>query len=256
MCYKALADLGASVSVMPYSTYITLGLGDLSPTKLIVELTDRTVKRPKGIAENALVARQFDGMITIYNGNDEVTYQMVRSHPRFKHQTNVQCNKIPLLLKVNEKDKMNGISYAYQKLKGFYTKVLNLRPDYIRDAMTKEWLSHSTLAYMRWNYEEAEEKSNLKTSLGAQYAVPKKYITPYRRSSIRRTQEVQYIVPEELNTPYPRSPIHQTEGAQYAISRKSDTPYPIRLKKILEYFFRGAYAKRPRYAISTNFQSL
>ncbi|GKD37824.1 reverse transcriptase domain-containing protein [Tanacetum coccineum] len=56
MCFnKALADLGASVSVMPYSTYTTLGLGDLIPTKLIVELADRTVKRPKGIAENVLV---------------------------------------------------------------------------------------------------------------------------------------------------------------------------------------------------------
>ncbi|GKC74533.1 retrovirus-related pol polyprotein from transposon TNT 1-94 [Tanacetum coccineum] len=45
MCFnKALADLGASISVMPYSTYTTLGLGDLIPTKLIVELVDRTVK--------------------------------------------------------------------------------------------------------------------------------------------------------------------------------------------------------------------
>ncbi|GJU31647.1 reverse transcriptase domain-containing protein [Tanacetum coccineum] len=56
MCFnKPLADLGASVSVMPYSTYISLGLGDLIPTKLIVELADRTVKLPKGIVENMLV---------------------------------------------------------------------------------------------------------------------------------------------------------------------------------------------------------
>ncbi|GKB30585.1 reverse transcriptase domain-containing protein [Tanacetum coccineum] len=56
MCFnKALADLGASVSVMPYLTYTTIGLGDLIPTKLIVEWADRTVKRPKGIAENVLV---------------------------------------------------------------------------------------------------------------------------------------------------------------------------------------------------------
>ncbi|GKE07272.1 gag-pol polyprotein [Tanacetum coccineum] len=45
----------ASVSVMPFSTYINLGLGKLAPTKLIVELADRTVKHPKGIAENVLV---------------------------------------------------------------------------------------------------------------------------------------------------------------------------------------------------------
>ncbi|GKC59776.1 reverse transcriptase domain-containing protein, partial [Tanacetum coccineum] len=56
LCFnKALADLGASVSVIPFSTYTNLGLGKLAPTKLIVEVTDRTVKHPKGIAENVLV---------------------------------------------------------------------------------------------------------------------------------------------------------------------------------------------------------
>ncbi|GKC23364.1 zinc finger, CCHC-type containing protein, partial [Tanacetum coccineum] len=40
---------------MPFSTYTKLGLGDLAPTKLIVELANRNVKRTKGIAENVLV---------------------------------------------------------------------------------------------------------------------------------------------------------------------------------------------------------
>ncbi|GJY85482.1 homeodomain-like protein, partial [Tanacetum coccineum] len=51
------------------------------------------------LRELRIKARWFDGMITIYNGDDEVTYQMVRSHPRFEHHTNEQCNKIPPLLK-------------------------------------------------------------------------------------------------------------------------------------------------------------
>ncbi|GJT16692.1 hypothetical protein Tco_0875398 [Tanacetum coccineum] len=56
ICFqKALADLGASVSVMPYSTFTNLGLGELAPTKLIIELADRTIKCPNGIAENVLV---------------------------------------------------------------------------------------------------------------------------------------------------------------------------------------------------------
>ncbi|GJR46157.1 mitochondrial proton/calcium exchanger protein-like protein isoform X1 [Tanacetum coccineum] len=77
------------------------------------------------LREVGINAKQFEGMITIHNGNEEVTYQMVRSHPRFKHHTNEQCNKIPPLLKVSEEDKMNGISHSYQKLKGFYKGVLN-----------------------------------------------------------------------------------------------------------------------------------
>ncbi|GKB00589.1 hypothetical protein Tco_0828582, partial [Tanacetum coccineum] len=56
VCFdNALADLGAIVSVVPLSTYLNLGLGKLAHTKLMVELADRTMKHPKGIAENVLV---------------------------------------------------------------------------------------------------------------------------------------------------------------------------------------------------------
>ncbi|GKF32151.1 hypothetical protein Tco_0101949, partial [Tanacetum coccineum] len=51
------------------------------------------------LREVGIKTRRFKGMITIYNGNDDVTYQMVRSHTGFKNHTNEQCNKILLLLK-------------------------------------------------------------------------------------------------------------------------------------------------------------
>ncbi|GJQ93577.1 hypothetical protein Tco_0004716 [Tanacetum coccineum] len=48
LCFdNALIDLGASVSVMPLLTYLNLALGELSHTRLTVELADRTVKYPK-----------------------------------------------------------------------------------------------------------------------------------------------------------------------------------------------------------------
>ncbi|GJS55994.1 putative reverse transcriptase domain-containing protein [Tanacetum coccineum] len=266
--YNAFVDLGASGSVMPLSTYLSLGLGKLAHTKLTVELADRTVKYPKGIAENVLVGigkftflvdfiildmpedikvslilgrpflstvrakidvykrkltlrvgeerivftsvkpanpfledyiklndlnepfelrrnqgddlmptieegevieefrtrddelnvgiddypsycdydkkihidflkniddyrdegmgdvifgepflrkvgiktRRFEGMITIYNGDNDVTYQMVRSHPMFEFHTNEQCNKIPPLLKIYYSDNQYAVS--------------------------------------------------------------------------------------------------------------------------------------------------
>ncbi|GKA69760.1 ribonuclease H-like domain-containing protein [Tanacetum coccineum] len=56
ICFaKALVDLGASVSVMPFSTYSNLGLGNLAHTRLTIELADRTIKHPMGIAKNMLV---------------------------------------------------------------------------------------------------------------------------------------------------------------------------------------------------------
>ncbi|GKC04965.1 hypothetical protein Tco_0996575 [Tanacetum coccineum] len=78
-------------------------------------------------------ARRFDGFITIHNGNDNITYQMAQSDPRFKHLSNEQCNKIRPLLKVSARDMLEGNSHPYQKLKGFYKGVLNLGPEYIRD---------------------------------------------------------------------------------------------------------------------------
>ncbi|GJR55138.1 hypothetical protein Tco_1405659 [Tanacetum coccineum] len=296
VCFdNALVDLGASISVMPLSTYLNLGLGELAHTKLTVELADRTVKYPKGIAKNVLVGigkfvfpvdfiildmpediklrrnqgddlmptieegelieefrtrddkldagiddypsycdydkkihidcarnlkfscmigfdvttqtsvliykghnvigalmnvpifvgtfsammdfavlenmddycdeemgdvifgepflrevgiktRLFKGMIIIYDGDNEVTYQIVRSNLRFKLHTNKQCNKIPPLLKVSKEDKINEISHPYKKLKGFYKGVLNLGPDYIRDARIEEWLTREHIS--------------------------------------------------------------------------------------------------------------
>ncbi|GKE84959.1 hypothetical protein Tco_1558701 [Tanacetum coccineum] len=94
------------------------------------------------LREVEIKAKRFEGIITIYNGDDEVTYQMVRSHP---HHTDEQCNKIPPLLKVSEEDKMNGISHPYQSLRGS-TKEYCVTPRQgrntrhnIMDIITTQW---------------------------------------------------------------------------------------------------------------------
>ncbi|GKB99351.1 hypothetical protein Tco_0985488 [Tanacetum coccineum] len=51
VCFdKSFVDRGASVSVMPFSTYTNLGLKDLAHTRLTVELDDRTIKHPRGFS--------------------------------------------------------------------------------------------------------------------------------------------------------------------------------------------------------------
>ncbi|GKC74233.1 DNA-directed DNA polymerase [Tanacetum coccineum] len=56
ICFdKALVDLGPSVSIIPFSTYTNLGPRILSHTRLTIELANRTIKQPRGIAENVLV---------------------------------------------------------------------------------------------------------------------------------------------------------------------------------------------------------
>ncbi|XP_022014904.1 uncharacterized protein LOC110914420 [Helianthus annuus] len=51
----ALADLGASINVMPYSVFKKLKLGEPTPTYMNVQLADHSVKFPRGIVENVLV---------------------------------------------------------------------------------------------------------------------------------------------------------------------------------------------------------
>ncbi|GKC39611.1 homeodomain-like protein [Tanacetum coccineum] len=134
MVYKGNNVVGALMSVPIF-------VGTFSVVMDFAVLENMDAYRDEGIddvifgetflREVGVKAKRFDGIIIIYNGDNEVTYQMVRSHPRFRHHTNEQCNKIPPLLKVSEEDKKNGISHTYQKLKGFYKGVLNLGPDYI-----------------------------------------------------------------------------------------------------------------------------
>ncbi|XP_021721353.1 uncharacterized protein LOC110688909 [Chenopodium quinoa] len=49
---NALYDLGASVSLMPYSVYQRLGLGEILPSKITLQLADRSIKIPKGKVED------------------------------------------------------------------------------------------------------------------------------------------------------------------------------------------------------------
>ncbi|GJS60363.1 reverse transcriptase domain-containing protein [Tanacetum coccineum] len=52
---NALADLGASISLMPYTMYEKLGLGEPKTTRMSLELADRSIQYPRGIAEDVLI---------------------------------------------------------------------------------------------------------------------------------------------------------------------------------------------------------
>nr|XP_016465154.1 PREDICTED: uncharacterized protein LOC107788027 [Nicotiana tabacum] len=52
---KALCDLGANINLMPLSIYKRLGIGRARPTSILLQLADRTVKRPFGILDDVLI---------------------------------------------------------------------------------------------------------------------------------------------------------------------------------------------------------
>ncbi|GJW32800.1 reverse transcriptase domain-containing protein [Tanacetum coccineum] len=51
----ALADLGASINLMPLSIWKKLSLPELTPTRMTLELADRSITHPKGLAEDVFV---------------------------------------------------------------------------------------------------------------------------------------------------------------------------------------------------------
>lgn len=58
---KAMLDLGASINLMPYSVYKDLNIGEHKPASMSIQLVDRSVRFPRGIAEDIPV--QVDKLI-------------------------------------------------------------------------------------------------------------------------------------------------------------------------------------------------
>ncbi|GJU77772.1 DNA-directed DNA polymerase [Tanacetum coccineum] len=52
---NALADLGEIINLMPHSLFQRLGISKLKPTKMSIQLADRSIKYPIGVCKNLLV---------------------------------------------------------------------------------------------------------------------------------------------------------------------------------------------------------
>ncbi|XP_070036001.1 uncharacterized protein [Nicotiana tomentosiformis] len=52
---KTLCDLGASINLMPYSVYKTLGIGQPRSISMRLQMVDRTMKGPLGVIKDVLV---------------------------------------------------------------------------------------------------------------------------------------------------------------------------------------------------------
>ncbi|GJW62392.1 DNA-directed DNA polymerase [Tanacetum coccineum] len=74
---NALADLGASISLMPYTMYEKLGLGEPKATRMSLELADRPF-----LATARAMIDVFNKKITLRVGDDEVIFDMDQSIKR------------------------------------------------------------------------------------------------------------------------------------------------------------------------------
>ncbi|GJU19291.1 reverse transcriptase domain-containing protein [Tanacetum coccineum] len=103
----ALADLGASINLMPLSVFEKLNLQGLTKTKMILELADRSTSTPTGIAENVFVkedifrtAKSLDDVhgeeMTLRHDNQSVTFK-VGDTKNFSYNAMESVNKINLI---------------------------------------------------------------------------------------------------------------------------------------------------------------
>nr|GFD08726.1 reverse transcriptase domain-containing protein [Tanacetum cinerariifolium] len=86
----ALADLGASINLMPLSIWKKLSLPELTPTRMTLELADRSITRPKGVAKDVSVkVGKFyfptDFVVFDFEANPQVPLILGRSFLRTDH---------------------------------------------------------------------------------------------------------------------------------------------------------------------------
>ena len=52
---KALCNIGPSINLMPLSVFRKLGLGEVKPTTISLQMADHSLRFPRGIIEDVLV---------------------------------------------------------------------------------------------------------------------------------------------------------------------------------------------------------
>nr|GEZ52588.1 reverse transcriptase domain-containing protein [Tanacetum cinerariifolium] len=105
----ALADLGASINLMPLSIWMKLRLPTLSDTKMALELADRTISKPTSVAENVFVK-----VGKFYFPADFVVLDFVADPRRIiirqdQQSLIIQCGDIPSIKKVKQINKIDFI---------------------------------------------------------------------------------------------------------------------------------------------------
>nr|GEZ45242.1 reverse transcriptase domain-containing protein [Tanacetum cinerariifolium] len=142
----ALADLGASINLMPLSIWKKLKLPTLNDTKMVLELADRTISKPTGVAENVFVkVGKFyfstDFVVLDFIANPRVplilgrpflstAHVIINVHEReiilrqYQQSLTIQCGDIPSIKKVEQINKIDfvdagGIDFNSEEIENF-----------------------------------------------------------------------------------------------------------------------------------------
>nr|GEV19933.1 reverse transcriptase domain-containing protein [Tanacetum cinerariifolium] len=87
----ALANLGVSINLMPLSIWKKLRLPTLKDTKMVLELADRTISKPTGVAENVFVKEK------ILRHDDQSLTLKCGDTPSISYNNFQSLNKVDLI---------------------------------------------------------------------------------------------------------------------------------------------------------------
>nr|GEV29544.1 hypothetical protein [Tanacetum cinerariifolium] len=90
----ALADLGASINLMPLSMWNKLSLPDLSPTCMTLELPNRSISHPVGVAEDVFVKV---GELTLRVGKEAITFNFDQTSRHSANYNDMTAKRIDVI---------------------------------------------------------------------------------------------------------------------------------------------------------------
>nr|GEV46537.1 reverse transcriptase domain-containing protein [Tanacetum cinerariifolium] len=99
----ALANLNTSINLMPLSVWNKLSLPNLSPTCMTIELADRSISRPVGVAEDVLVKTGralidvFKGELTLRVGKEAITFNLDQTSRYSANYNDMTVNRIDVI---------------------------------------------------------------------------------------------------------------------------------------------------------------
>ncbi|GJT71034.1 reverse transcriptase domain-containing protein [Tanacetum coccineum] len=150
----ALADLGASINLMPLSIWKKLSLPELTPTRMTLELADRSITHPKGLAEDVFVkVRSFhfpaDFVVLILRDGDERLIFHVNKHPQKNANESIKMINFIDVSCEDSVEEVLRLKKSNHFLSGSTTPLSNSRPSLTsfetRDSLLEEFADELAL---------------------------------------------------------------------------------------------------------------
>nr|GEW20264.1 reverse transcriptase domain-containing protein [Tanacetum cinerariifolium] len=99
----ALADLGSNINLMPFSMWKRHSLLDFTPTCMTLELADRLISRPVGVAEDVYVKTRralidvFEDELTLRVGKEAITFNLDQTSRYSANYSDMMAKRIDVI---------------------------------------------------------------------------------------------------------------------------------------------------------------